>query len=59
MSEIFDDTMNGLMEAIAIEKGEIDLIKVPNMPGDTYRSSSVGVEANSETESGALRLDFK
>lgn len=43
MSEIFDDTMKGLMEAIAIEKGEIDLINVPNMPGDTYRSCAAGI----------------
>lgn len=48
MSDFFDDTMEGLLEAIAIEKGEIDLVEVPNMPGVTYRSVSVDTTVNSE-----------
>lgn len=44
MSEVFTDTMKGLLEALSIEKGEIELVKVPNMPGDTYRSSSINIE---------------
>lgn len=49
MSEIFIDTMNGLLEAIAIKKGEINLSIVPNMPGETLRDSSF-VKGNIDSE---------
>ena len=36
MSQFFEDTMQGLLEAIAIEKGEIPLNQKSNMPAPTY-----------------------
>ena len=36
MSKFFDETMQGLLEAIEIEKGEVPLIKKENMPASTY-----------------------
>ena len=39
MSKFFDDTMQGLLEAVAIEKGEIALDKKENMPAPTFVSS--------------------
>lgn len=39
MSQFFEDTMQGLVEAIAIEKGEIPLEKKDNMPAPTYVAS--------------------
>ena len=37
MSKFFDDTMQGLLEAVAIEKGTIPLVEVENMPASTFR----------------------
>ena len=39
MSKFFDETMQGLLEAIAIEKGEISLIQKENMPSPTFVAS--------------------
>ena len=39
MSKFFDETMQGLLEAVAIEKGEIVLEKKDNMPAPTLIAS--------------------
>lgn len=39
MSQFFDDTMQGLLEAVAIEKGEISLEQKQNMPAPTFVAS--------------------
>lgn len=36
MKKMFNDTMQGLMEAVDIEKGEIPLIEKKNMPAPTF-----------------------
>ena len=36
MSKFFEDTMQGLLEAVAIEKGELPVVKRENMPSPTY-----------------------
>lgn len=36
MSQFFEETMQGLLEAVAIDKGEIPLIKKENMPAPTF-----------------------
>ena len=36
MSRFFEDTMQGLLEAVAIDKGEIPLVEKANMPAPTY-----------------------
>lgn len=36
MSKFFEDTMQGLLEALEIEKGNIALTEKPNMPGKTF-----------------------
>ena len=36
MSQIFTDTMQGLLEAVEIEKGNIPLIEKENMPAPTF-----------------------
>lgn len=35
MSQFFDDTMQGLLEAVEIEKGNMPLVKKENMPALT------------------------
>ncbi len=40
MGPFFDDTMQGLLEAVEIEKGNIPLIKKENMPAPTYVAAS-------------------
>ena len=40
MGTFFDDTMQGLLEAVEIEKGNIPLIKKENMPAPTYVAAS-------------------
>lgn len=37
MGTFFEDTMTGLLQAISIEKGNIQMEKITNMPSDTYR----------------------
>lgn len=39
MSDFFNDTMNGLLEAIAIDHGEIPLTEKEDMPSKTLVSS--------------------
>ena len=39
MSKFFDETMQGLLEAVAIEKGEISLVQKENMPSPTFIAS--------------------
>ena len=41
MSQFFDETMQGLIEAVAIDKGEIPLIKKENMPAPTFIASDM------------------
>ena len=36
MSKFFEDTRQGLLEAIAIEKGELPVVKRQNMSAPTY-----------------------
>lgn len=36
MSKFFEDTMQGLLEAVAIEKGELPVVKRQNMSAPTY-----------------------
>lgn len=36
MSKFFDETMQGLLEAVLIEKGEIPLKEKKNMPAPTF-----------------------
>lgn len=36
MSQFFDDTMQGLLEAIEIERGSIPIVEKANMPATTF-----------------------
>jgi len=36
MSKFFEDTMQGLLEAVAIDKGEIPLVEKNDMPAATF-----------------------
>lgn len=36
MSDFFNDTMQGLLEAIEMEKGNIPLVEKENMPASTF-----------------------
>ncbi len=36
MSRFFEETMQGLFEAVAIESGEIPLVKKENLPAPTF-----------------------
>ena len=39
MSKFFDDTMQGLLEAVAIDRGEIPLVEKEDMPAPTLIAS--------------------
>lgn len=39
MGNFFDDTMQGLLEAVEIEKGNISLAQKENMPAPTLTAS--------------------
>lgn len=39
MSKFFDETMKGLLEAVAIDKGEIPIEAKENMPAPTFIAS--------------------
>ena len=41
MSQFFEETMQGLLEAVAIEKGEIPLAKKENMPAPTFSAADM------------------
>lgn len=36
MSRFFDETMQGLLEAVEMEKGEVPLVEKKNMPASTF-----------------------
>ncbi len=44
MSKLFDDTMQGLLEAVAIKNGNIPLERRHGMPGTTYYVAQNGSE---------------
>ena len=44
MSKFFEDTMQGLLEAVAIDKGEIPLTKKRDMPSKTFVASEMEKE---------------
>lgn len=37
MGDLFSDTMKGLLQALDIEKGDIPVDRVPDLPAETYR----------------------
>lgn len=39
MSKFFDETMQGLLEAVAIEKGDTPLVEKKDMPAPTFIAS--------------------
>lgn len=41
MNKFFEDTMQGLLEAVAIDKGEIPLTKKSDMPSKTFVASEM------------------
>lgn len=41
MSKFFEETMQGLLEAVAIEKGEMPLVEKENMPAPTFVASDM------------------
>lgn len=41
MSKLFDDTMKGLLEAIAIEEKQIPVRKVDGLPATTFRAENI------------------
>ena len=41
MSKFFNDTMQGLLETIAIKNGEIKMEEVPDMPAKTLRVANL------------------
>ena len=44
MSKFFDDTLQGLTEAIAIKKGELSVVRRHDMPGEAYYVAQNGTE---------------
>lgn len=44
MSKFFEETMQGLLEAVSIEKGEIPIRKKENMPVPTFIASDIEKE---------------
>lgn len=41
MSKFFDDTMQGLLEAVAIDKGQIAVKEVDDLPAATFRAEDI------------------
>lgn len=41
MSKFFEETMQGLLEAVAIDKGEIPLVKKEDMPAPTFEAADM------------------
>ena len=41
MSQFFDETMQGLLEAVAIDKGEIPLAEKDSMPAPTFMAADM------------------
>lgn len=57
MSTFFNDTMQGLLEAVAIKNGDIPVAEVEGMPAKTYRASNIKVdnnESNPDQESDSM-----
>ena len=50
MSKFVDETMQGLVEAVAIEKGEMQLIEKEDMPGKTFVCKDVGKKLRDEAK---------
>ena len=48
MSKFFNDTTQGLLEAIAIKSGEIKMEEVPDMPAKTLRAANLMKKGGSE-----------
>lgn len=44
MGKFFDETMQGLLEAVEIEKGNVDLVQKENMPAPTFVVSNIEKE---------------
>ncbi len=44
MSKFFDETMQGLLEAVAVDQGKVKLGKKENMPAPTFRASNKELE---------------
>lgn len=51
MSRFFDDTTQGLLEAVAINKGEIHLLKKKDMSAPTFVASEREKQQNSSLHS--------
>ena len=47
-NNFFLDTMQGLLEAIAIDKGMIEMESVDGMPADTLRTTTMDVQKQDE-----------
>lgn len=55
MSRFFDDTMQGLLEAIEIEKGNIPLEQIKEMSAQTFTA----IEREKELDSTFVPLEQK
>ena len=49
MSKFFDETMQGLLEAVAISKGEIPLVAKADMPAPTFVAADMERKLIDET----------
>lgn len=49
MSRFFEDTIQGLLEAVAINKGEIPLLEKKDMPAPTFIASERKKQQNGST----------
>ena len=56
MGTFFDDTMQGLLEAIAIDKGEMPLTEKNDMPAPTFVASEMEKELIQEVVNLSQRL---
>ena len=54
MSNFFNDTLEGLLEAISIENGEVKMEEIPDMPTKKLRSADL--VKNEIKNLSALRL---
>ena len=48
MSQFFDETMQGLLEAVAIDKGEIPLAEKDSMPAPTSMAADMEKDSTDE-----------
>lgn len=42
MSKFFEETMQGLLEAVTMEKGEVPIVEKEDMPAPTYVAADKG-----------------